>query len=395
LKADLILLAPDFSALDGIWRQPHPFVLWPVGNRSLAEHWMDEAVRSGVGRVIIYTSDRPADLRQHLEHGKYWSKDLQVVPVRSDDLAPAEARRMDRLPGQAEPVRIPDTATGLLEYWLELQKIWLQSRSAGAVAVDEELVPGGWAAEHVRIHPKAKLQPPFWIGAHTEIGPDSRIGPYAVVGSGCILAGSLEVQEAVVMPGSYLGQNTRIHRAIVQGGILVDVRRGCRVDIAENFIISPVSDRQPRTSWPGRLLAGVLWIMLAPLAKLWPGQQWSEEMVAVRPGSATLLQTGQKGSLLLRRWPWLLEILRGSFVWFGILPRPEEVWPKIPAETAERLKSAPCGLFSWADLQGCHDTKAPDEWVHAAYQVLQDNPAVKRMLLRQIIKLALRDPGSG
>ena len=390
----LHLLAPDYSELDSIWRQAHPFVLWPVGNQSLAAHWMDEAVRKGVGRVVIYAADRPADIRQHLEHGKYWSKELQVVPIMKDAAAPADAVRMDSLPGTKSPATIPDSAAALLHHWVQLQKIWLAARSSDAVAVDREVVPGGWVSEHVRLHPRAKLNPPFWIGANSEIGPDSRIGPNAVIGVGCILAGSLEVEEAVVMPGTYLGNNTRVCQAVVQGGILIDLRRACRVDILENFIISHVTDRRPQSPLPVRILAGLLWLLLTPLALAWRGQNWVERMICIKPGSQTLLATGIKGPLIVRRWPWLLEILRGSFVWFGVLPRQDEEWGRIPAETAERLKTAPCGIFSWADLQGCHDTRAADEWLHAAYQALHTEKSADRMLRRNWLKLALLDTDS-
>jgi hypothetical protein len=96
----------------------------------------------------------------------------------------------------------------------------------------------------------------------------------------------------------------------------------------------------------------------------------------------------------VRRWPWLKEIFAGNMRWFGLQPRIESDWQQIPLETAERLKSSPRGVFSWADLQGCHDPSAPDEWIHGAYQILQTDEAVNKILRRNFLKIALLNPGS-
>ncbi len=96
----LSLLAPNFAEIDTLWRNPLPFALWPVGPQSLLAHWMDEAVRLGMDEVKIYASDRPAEIRRHLEGGAYWSCKVEVIPLMEDAAAPAEAVRVDHLPGR-------------------------------------------------------------------------------------------------------------------------------------------------------------------------------------------------------------------------------------------------------------------------------------------------------
>jgi hypothetical protein len=104
------------------------------------------------------------------------------------------------------------------------------------------------------------------------------------------------------------------------------------------------------------------------------------------------LEIGSRGPLLLRRWPWLKQIALGNFCWFGILPRDNQEWAYLPPETAERLRSRPPGVFSWADLQGCHNASSPDEWLHAAYQGLQPDATVQQLLQRQVFHLSLLRP---
>ena len=386
----LILLAPDFSSLDTIWRNPLPFALWPVGPQPLIAHWMDEAVRTGENGVRIFAADRPGDIRRVLEGGGYWSRSVEIISIPRDDAAPVDVVRVDHLPGQF--LSPPATAEELLEHWLGLQKYWLARRTAGGVEIDREMVPGGWVGPMARIHPGTELMPPFWIGARVQVGFGSRVGPDALIGADSVLDANVQVQNAVVSPGTYLGRNTRLHHSVAQGGILVDIGRGCRVDIAENFIMGSVTQRQSPVSVVGRLGALLAAILLAPLAKLWPGQKWTRSMVRDAAGLEENLETGKCGPLLIRRWPWLWLVVAGRMGWFGIFPRGHEDLNNVPQETADRLRSAHPGIFSWADLQGCHEVAAPDEWVHAAYQVLQENDTVRQMLFRNVIRLALRTP---
>src|SRR5580704_971829 len=392
LLKTLSLLAPDFAALDSIWRHPLPFVLWPVGHQGLIDHWIDESVRQGAVEIRIYAADRPAEIRRHLSAGGFWSQRAQVTAIRTEVDAPSEAIPMDRLPQQdRQEIRIPDSQT-LLSDCLEMQRFWLTHRDPRSVSVDAEVMPDGWLGPHVRVHPRASLHPPFWIGAGTEIGAGCRVGPYAVVGEGSVLDHDVEIENAVALPGTYLGPNTRLNKAIAQGGILVDIRRACRIDINEDFILGTVARHQRQTSALGKLAALGLWVLLAPFATLWPGQMWTSKRIINHQGLNLMLEGGSRGPLLLRRWPWLRQVALGNFCWFGILPRGDDEWAYLSAETAERLRSSPPGIFSWADLQGCHNPSSPDEWVHAAYQVLQPDETVKHLLQRQIVHLALLRP---
>jgi len=256
----LSLLAPDFAALDSIWRHPLPFVLWPVGHQGLIDHWIDESVRQGAVEIRIYAADRPAEIRRHLSAGGFWSQRAKVTAIRTEVDAPSEAIPMDRLPQQdRQEIRIPDSQT-LLSDWLEMQRFWLTHRDPRSVSVDAEVMPDGWLGPHVRVHPRASLHPPFWIGAGTEIGAGCRVGPYAVVGEGSVLDHDVEIENAVALPGAYLGPNTRINQAIAQGGILVDIHRACRIDINENFILGTIARHQGRTSAMGKVAALALWV---------------------------------------------------------------------------------------------------------------------------------------
>ena len=114
------LLAPDWSALDTVWKNPLPFVLWPVGQQPLIAHWMDEAVRRGVETVELFVADRPAEVRAWLEGGAYWSRRLRLVPIASETDAPSDAECLTGLPGDESDL-VPGDGRALLQHWFALQ----------------------------------------------------------------------------------------------------------------------------------------------------------------------------------------------------------------------------------------------------------------------------------
>ena len=236
------LLAPDWSKLDTIWQNPLPFVLWPIGSQPLLAHWLDEAVRRGFEEVELYVADRATEVKAFLRDTPYWPKKLKVISLRREADAPATAERMDGLPVGELCASLPCEPGELLSYWLELRNAWLAGRSPDEVTLETFHPAGGWVGPHAKIHRSVRLRAPFWIGARAEIGANCEIGPNAFVGEHSILDENVEVVQACVLPDTYLGKNTRLFQSAAAGGTLIDFRRGCRVEIAERFILGPVGE---------------------------------------------------------------------------------------------------------------------------------------------------------
>ena len=386
-KKILRLVAPDFASLDTIWRNPLPFVLWPVGQQPLLAYWMDDAVRRGFDEVEVYAADRPAAVRLALEGGVYWSRPVRVIPVAHESEAPADAERVDHFPNVEAPPFSGD-ARELLERWFELQKAWLASRGDKDVAIDAYHGSGGWIGHHARVHPEAVLRAPFWIGPNAKIGAGSQVGPNAFIGENSILGDNVEVEEACILPNTCLGHNTRVSRALGDGNVLVDWARGCRVEIAESFIMRPVvvPVNGPRLLQRGA--AYVSYLLLAPFARLFSHRGWTARDVVTQTGAAIHLETGVSGPLWARRWPWLRQIARGHFSWIGILPRSGEDWKSVPDEVLHQIRSCHFGMFSLADLHGCHDPADPEESIHAIYQALQTDSRSRKLVMRNLWKIA-------
>jgi hypothetical protein len=394
------LLAPDWSSLDTIWRQPLPFVLWPVGNQPLLAHWMDEAVRQGIAQIEIFVADRPAEVRRWLEGGAYWSRQVRVTPVAGEKDMPAGAasHRLDRLPGETSPVTEPADATALLTYWFEMQKHWLKYRLDALLSIDAPHADGGWTGPGAMVAASAQLLAPFWIGAHARVGEGCRIGPNAFIGRHAIIDANVEVEEAFVASDTYVGKFTRIAHAIASGQVLVDMSRGVRLELAEQFILSPVRGRRSRPGLAERLAALLCSVVLAPLALLRNAgaSDWSEEHVTACEQETIELRTGRRGPLWMRRWPWFRQIASGHLRWIGALPRGESDFERMPAELAAQVRTARAGMFSLADLYRCSGVGDPEEWIHASYQVQGVDDALPRRLWRNLWKIAWSQPvGSG
>jgi tetrahydrodipicolinate N-succinyltransferase len=390
------LAAPDWSSLDTIWRNPLPFVLWPVGNQPLLAHWMDEAVRQGIAHVEIFVADRPAEVRQWLEDGVYWSRKVKVTPVANEEgMPPAQnCQRLDRLPSERDVVTPPADAAALLKHWFSMQTHWLKHRLDELPSLDARHVSGGWTGPGAVVASSARLIAPFWIGADARIGPGCRIGPNAFIGRHAIVDANVEVEEAYIAEGTYVGKFTRVSQAIASGKVLVDIRRGVRLELQEHFILSTVRAHGSRPGFVGRLGALLCSVLLAPLALLrnaGPGD-WSEQRVTACAGDTIELRTGRRGPLWMRRWPWFRHIAAGRLRWIGALPRGESDFERMPKELAAQVRSARAGMFSLADLNHCSGVADADEWLHATYQVQGVDPGIPRRMRRNLWKIAWSRP---
>lgn len=99
------------------------------------------------------------------------------------------------------------------------------------------------------------------------------------------------------------------------------------------------------------------------------------------------LLTGRVGPLWLRRVPWLRHVAAGRLRWIGILPRGLNDLTQVPEEVAGGLRKAPPGVFSLADLHGCHEPDDPEEWIHAAFQASDAGKNVRSIILRHLWKI--------
>ncbi len=382
--ASVRLIAPDLKGVDTLWRSHRPFVLWPVGPQPLLGYWMDEMVRRGVSEVKILVADRPAEVRAFIGDGGYWSRKVEVVPCAAEPAPEPGDEVILGLPRGVGATR-PAEARELLWHWLRLQEEWAASVEVGEKTILRRLPSGACVGPHVRIAEEVRVESPCWIGERAVIGKGARLGPGAFVGERCVIGEGCEVVGSVVLPDTFVGDRVGLNGCMADGGVLVNIRLGARVEIAERFLLSSL---RPSARGPGataRLAALLTWVLLRPFApspascRVWE--------CAGRDGRTFSLREGSDGPLWRRRHSWLLHVAAGRMRWIGVLPRSSTAWKGVPADLRDALRSATPGLVSLADAHECHSTDHPEEWVHAAYQALAVEGGVRRMLARRLISL--------
>jgi len=385
------LIAPDFAALDTIWRSPLPFVLWPVCEKPLLSYWLDEAVRRGISSVRIEAVDRPHLLRAWLDQRDLWSRAVEIKTGREAS-GEYESITMDRLPFE-EPAPDVLSPAGLLDRWLELQREAIRERKSGMVHLDREIEPGVWVAPGVRLAEGVTFVAPCWIGSYARIGANCRLGPAAFVGAGSFLDDDVEVEGSIVCADTYIGSHTSLKNMAAQGGLLLDLKKGVAVEVGDSFVMGSTRADVSAPNWAGRLLAFVLSPLLCAFARLAArGQLPSESVVRLGRDRQISLLTYPAGPLCLRRAAWLRHVADGTMRWSGILPRSPVEWDRLPPEVRSALERAPAGVFALSDLYQCHSPSEPDEWTHALFQAGAADGAGKKLVRNAFFKVALTTP---
>jgi NDP-sugar pyrophosphorylase family protein/lipopolysaccharide/colanic/teichoic acid biosynthesis glycosyltransferase len=237
----------------------------------------------------------------------------------------------------------------------------------GLMLSGQETDEGIWLSRNVSLHPAARVIPPVYIGENCRIGEGAQVGPRAVIGSDCVLDKRCMVVNAMVFPGSYIGESLELADSIADKNRLINVRVGASVSVIDDFILGSISDRHLRR-WLGSLCSrGVAMTLLActwPLLlitgislKVYSGRPVLHSAEAVRlPASSeemawqtfqlwsfcanvlhreeTELQekpnNGPGHRLLQHFLPALINIAKGELHFVGVPPRTSEEIKALP-----------------------------------------------------------------
>lgn len=348
----LTLVLPDWSGLDTIIRSPLPFALWTIGDQCLLHHWLDFAVNRGMTEVHVFAADRPAAVRRLLEESSLWPLKLRFTSIASTADAPTDAISVDWLPGATSPPA-PNNGWELAACAAAIEKSWLDRM---ATEPDFPLINIGFSC---RIHPEAKLIPPYFIGDHVLIGPDCEIGPHAVIGNNSVISGANLIRNSHLSDSSFLGPVTALENCRLERGVLFNLKHQARLDDLETHLVSTLESAFPVIPFRDRIHA--LWLYCRMRS------------VETPPGDfltfdgKTLM--GDPSDLSLRnRIAWLPLVWKGELPLYGVLPRTKEQLETLDPDWKMVIRHTPTGVFSYADLHGCHSPSHPDEALHAVYQ---------------------------
>jgi hypothetical protein len=140
----------------------------------------------------------------------------------------------------------------------------------------KEVKPGVWVAPSARLHARARVVSPSYIGAHTRLRSGVVITRGTNIEHHCEVDRSSVVENATILPHTYLGSSLDIAHSIVNRNRMVDVRRATEVEISDRSLIGSTSPLP--TTTPSALAAKSL-----PLKDRLPRRTLSEVYSAFLP----------------------------------------------------------------------------------------------------------------
>lgn len=321
-----------------------PGILAPLLGRSLLQRALERLVEHGLHRIHVVVGDNAGSVRALLGTGARWGcqltyhylppaarrcslasflSGLGVAGGRHFWLADATLVPTAAL-GNAAPaatgIQLCWRAPGQLRWsgwgcfsgdWLLAQTVRFERDAIARRVLDEQLlhasvIPaplsavdpaallrtgrhllGGDATTQIgracRIHPSARILAPSWIGPNVHIGAGAVVGPHAMIESGAFIDCGTRIANAMVLPDTYVGADLDVRAAIIAGPCLHSIRHAACTTVSEPWLLADLASSRPRMAALERPLAGLLRIVLAPLAPLarQRASAWSTHFVQV------------------------------------------------------------------------------------------------------------------
>ncbi|HRY49288.1 MAG TPA: sugar transferase [Candidatus Paceibacterota bacterium] len=417
-----VLICPGEKPKLRFWTGTIPVVLAPFLGRALVDHWLEYLAHRGAKQALILATDRPEQVRRHVGDGRRWGMRVEVVPALKE-FSPREAREqyrksenagwlpepddvilMDRLPGSNSRELL-----GSGRDWFEGTLEWLESPAYRARLGAREIRPGVWAGLRTQVAPSAELRAPCWLGENVWVGPDTVIGPRSILEDRVVIEAASEITDSLVGPETFVGMLAEVRQSMVWGNRLLNWASESQVRVPDRFILCSLHrsrDRRPAGSYLGRILALIFLILTSPYA-LWVAwrawrkkQPFSIPQVAVRPCPAGM--SSELNTLVYyefphhqgwgRRWPQLWQVVRGEFAWVGNRPLSPGMAAQLSNDFERLWLTAPIGLVSLADAEGCSDAFGDEARAHASYYAVQAGWRMDLWILLRVLARRFRRP---
>lgn len=416
-----IILAHNHAPFPRHLQERHPVILLPVGTRPLAQHMLEWLAGSGFATVYLFVDEHAYEIGQWAGNGEQFGITVHVVSEKSfrglresltkikgalhDDFLVitrpllADLTPSSLFPDEAGPVqglndglllRLAPSAIDLLPAALQDPGPWLRDRhmidpnrteahgallpvddfsayfEANMLAVRREPPFSSPDAGEVRRGPltqqaaSATITAPVMLDGEARIEGRARIGPNAIIGQGCLVAEDAHVEEAVVLPGTYVGPQTTLHRCVADRNLLVRYPEGTEVVVPDAFILGTTPRLHQAPQWLNsivqRMIAAMLLALCSPillLTRLFAGIRTEQRYGVIRQEDlagttilAPVTMHGFTGGLhALQRLPALWDVALGRIALIGIEPLDFEEAARLNESwTAERY-AAPVGLL--------------------------------------------------
>ncbi|MDX1931567.1 MAG: NDP-sugar synthase [Capsulimonadales bacterium] len=119
----------------------------------------------------------------------------------------------------------------------------------------------------VSLHPSVRLIAPVFLGENSRIGENTTLGPNVVIGENVLIGEQTTVRDALLLPGTYVGDGLELTEIVADRGRVWSVRHGDAVSVPDAFLVGNLQ-ANPVADWVGemqsRLIAALLLLLCWP-----------------------------------------------------------------------------------------------------------------------------------
>ncbi len=111
--------------------------------------------------------------------------------------------------------------------------------------VGKQIRPGVWVGPSARIHPRARIVAPAYIGERAKVRASAVITRFTSIEHHAVVDCGTVVENASIAPYTYVGAGLDVNYAIVGGGRIASLRRNVEVEIKDPKLVSGISSSAP------------------------------------------------------------------------------------------------------------------------------------------------------
>jgi NDP-sugar pyrophosphorylase family protein len=152
--------------------------------------------------------------------------------------------------------------------YVKVQNDILAGRFAGIRIPGIELQPGVWVGKNINASSNVSFEAPLVIGDNCRIGKGVTLGKGTIIGHDVMVDVGAKLHNAVILSKTFVGSQTEIHDAIIQGNLMVDLKKESFLPIEDGLAATEIL--RPKTGFKfyiffNKLLAALLYVLLSPI----------------------------------------------------------------------------------------------------------------------------------
>jgi NDP-sugar pyrophosphorylase family protein len=150
--------------------------------------------------------------------------------------------------------------TNRLRHVRDLRKLVVDS-FAGRCSIrpcGTEVRPGVWVDDNATVHRRARVVAPAYIGKRTKVQATALITRSSSLERDCEIGSGTVVEDACVLPNTYVGRWLDVSHAVVDGGTLSDLRANITVEIVDGALMARAACANRRGWFSGSEHANVV-----------------------------------------------------------------------------------------------------------------------------------------